>query len=67
MNRLLIDIKEDCSGFLTVPVKLAKDPLFTLEALATVIAILSESTGIKPKEICNDLARIIEDQQKPIQ
>ena len=58
-QRLFIDLKENCNGEVTGPVKLAADNAFNLEALSVVIQIMSESSGVPAVEICRDIAFIL--------
>ena len=59
MNRLYIDIKEDCRGNLTGPVKLPADARFTFEALAEIISLFSKSCDVPPSEIIDDLRKFL--------
>ena len=55
MNRLLIDLKENCHGDLTGTIKLPKDSAFALEALAEVVRHLSANCGVPIDEILKDI------------
>lgn len=54
-NRLFVDIKEDCNGNLTGPVKFPADGTFTIEALLTVIEEFSKSLGRAASEVLADM------------
>jgi hypothetical protein len=55
MNRLYVDLKEDCNGHLTGPVKLPADGTFTFEAILEVVAIFAESVGKPSSEVLHDM------------
>ena len=55
MNRLLIDLKENCHGELTGTIKLPKDSAFALEALAEAVSHLSANCGVPIDEILKDI------------
>ena len=59
VNRLLIDLKEDCSGVIVGRVNLPADSLFALEALAEAIEQLSKSCGVSTHEILNDIRGVL--------
>lgn len=54
-NRLYVDIKEDCHGNMTGPVKLPHDSLFTFEAILVVIETYATSVGKPQHEVLADM------------
>lgn len=59
MNRLFVDLKENCHGEITGPVKFPADGAFTLEALATVLDVFADSYGLTASEVAQDLHAFI--------
>lgn len=59
MQRLYVDLKENCHGDMTGTVKLPHDGSFTFEAIAEVIRIFSTSVGIPPDEIVGDIGKFL--------
>lgn len=55
MNRLLVDLKEDCNGNVTGTVKFPAEGTFTLEALLTVIEEFSHTVERPASEVLGDL------------
>lgn len=55
MNRLFVDLKENHEGLITGSIKLPKDSVFTLEALAEVVMLFSTSCKVPAAEILDDL------------
>ena len=59
MKRLYIDFKEDCHGNITGPMKYPADGAFVLEALVIAVQQFSNTTGVPPEEVLNDMGRLI--------
>ena len=59
MQRLYVDLKEDCHGDIVGTIKLPYDNTFTLEALAGIIEVFSNECGVEPHEILNDIGKVI--------
>lgn len=58
MNRILIDLKEDCHSDIVGRVVFSSDSVFVLEALAEVIKRFSEACGVATTEILSDLGAL---------
>ena len=54
-KRLYVNIKEDCNGNLTGPVKFPADGTFVFEALLLVIEEFSKGIDISTNEVIQDL------------
>lgn len=59
MKRLYIDFKEDCHGNITGPMKYPADGAFVLEALVIAVQQLSNTTGVPPEEVLNDMRSLL--------
>ncbi len=55
MNRLFVDLKENHEGIITGSIKLPKDSVFTLEAIAEVVRLFSTSCEVPAAETLDDL------------
>lgn len=55
MNRLYVDLKEDCNGDVVGRVGIPADRLFALEAIAEVIEQFSKACGVPALEVLNDI------------
>ena len=54
-KRLFVDIKEDCKGNLTGPVKFPADGAFVFEAILLVIEEFANSVKKPPNEVIQDM------------
>ena len=59
MNRLFVDLKEDCKGDIVGRVALPKSSTFALEAIAEVVEQLSKNCGVHAKEILDDIKKLV--------
>lgn len=59
MNRLFVDLKEDCHGHITGTVKFPADSTFVLEALQILLQEFSKSCEVPPEDVAEDLRRLI--------